>query len=167
MPITQPGPETTNETHFFNPLYEDPTDHGHNGRSGRNLWFNLTNLRESLTTAGITWLEARTDIVPDNGYGKLPQCRRLWNCEGPVRLLHGTDNYIGVACGEDGQPAEIWAAPTLEAFMASRNYTENDAEIALGNAWEEILDAAAANSGSTIVIGFAVDGCREPELDLD
>lgn len=133
---------------FFNPPWSAPLEHEKGDLVGRRLWFDLTNLREALTEAGVTWL---TDGACDK-----PQKKRvgsLWRGDDnvvPQAILIDT-SHIFIACSDDGDPCEIWVV------TANANLIEI----------EEILDEAMENTGSTMVVCFNRDGTRYTKLDME
>lgn len=151
---------------LFKPLYRDPPAFGKGDLDGRKLWFDLPNLRDALTDEGLAWFAQRRSTRPSTKYGDLPSRRRLWDGETTVKLLANSDEYIGIACGDDGQASEIFAVPTAEAFGAGRNIAADKVEAYLAEIWEEILDLVMSNTGSTILVAFDMTGARAPDLDL-
>ena len=151
----------------FDKSYVDPPQNGRNGFDGRSQWIMLEQLQSALTDAGRIWFSARTDEEPVHN-GHLPSVRRLW-CHGDksIKLLHQTDEHVAIACGDDGQLAEIWASPSVEAFAASHGISIERAEERLGTAWESILDISQRNCVCTMVEGFTIaDGRRDPNMGL-
>lgn len=168
----QPAPARAPGSACFGDQWVSPLEHGKGDLAGRRLWIDLAKLQDAMTTEGLSWLGQRQTDAPRARDGLLPSARRLWNSEGPIGLLHETDEFIGIACSDDGDLSEVWAAPSTEAYAASRGIDLTDpqalanAEERLSNAWEEIMDRAMNNTGSTMVIGFEINGDRAKHLDL-
>lgn len=172
VPAPAPDPVRPSGSSCFGATWLSPLEHGKGDLAGRRLWFDLAKLQDAMTPEGLSWLAQRQTDAPRARDGLLPDARKLWDGAGPIRLLHESDEFIAIACGDDGDLSEIWAAPTTEAFAASRGIditTQKGRDAIdehLGDAWENIMDRVMANTGSTIVVGFAVNGDRASHLDM-
>jgi hypothetical protein len=156
--------------HLLLPLWRDPGEVSSQLRdlAGRLVWHRLTHLSTALSgDVGKPWLAARATEAPRAKDGMLPAWRRLWhsNVSG-AKPIADSDEYLIMFCGDDGVPDELVAMPTTAAYAASRGVTHEAADGRLGEILEDLMDRCAADYGSTMSVGFLVNGERETSLDM-